>query len=157
MVKLGVDPIIAHMFVLYYAVLSAITPPVALAAYAGAGIAGADPTKVGWTAVRLGLAGFIVPFMFVYSTGLVFQADSVLLILRNFATATVGVICLAGAIQGYMVTRANYLIRAMLFSSALLLIDGGFVTDIIGLGLLVLSIFMQKAKLVRETVNNAKA
>ncbi len=157
MVKLGVDPIIAHMFVLYYAVLSAITPPVALAAYAGAGIAGADPTKVGWTAVRLGLAGFIVPFMFVYSTGLVFQADSVLLILGNFATATVGVICLAGAIQGYMVTRANYLIRAMLFSSALLLIDGGFVTDIIGLGLLVLSIFMQKAKLVRETVNNAKA
>ncbi len=157
MVKLGVDPIIAHMFVLYYAVLSAITPPVALAAYAGAGIAGADPTKVGWTAVRLGLAGFIVPFMFVFSPGLAFQSDSILLILRNFATATVGVICLAGAIQGYMVTHANRLMQAILFSSALLLIDGGLVTDVIGLGLLAFVVWMQKRKLAQGTSGGMKA
>ena len=146
MVKLGVDPIAAHMFVLYYAVLSAITPPVALAAYAGAGLSGADPSKVGWTAVRLGLAGFIVPFMFIFSGGLIFQSDSWLIILRNFATATVGIISLAGAIQGYMLTEANYLQRTILFISALLLIDGGIVTDVIGLGLLALVWLIQKSK-----------
>ncbi len=64
--RFGIPGITAHLFVLYFAVLSAITPPVALASYAGAGVAGASPTKVGWTAVRLGLAGFIVPFIFVF-------------------------------------------------------------------------------------------
>lgn len=146
MVTLGVNPILAHMFVLYFAVLSAITPPVALAAYAGAGIAGADPAKVGWTAVRLGLAGFIVPFMFVFSPGLAFQSESYLLILRNFITATVGIVCLAGAIQGYMITNANLVIRAVLFVGALLLIDGGWVTDIAGLAFLGLTILWQKHK-----------
>ena len=71
--RFGVPGITAHLFVLYFAVLSAITPPVALASYAGAGVAGASPTKVGWTAVRLGLAGFIVPFIFVFSPSLLLE------------------------------------------------------------------------------------
>jgi TRAP transporter 4TM/12TM fusion protein len=151
MVQLGVEPIIAHMFVLYFAVLSAITPPVALAAYAGAGIAGADPAKVGWTAVRLGLAGFIVPFMFVFSPGLVFQSDNYLLIIRNFLTATVGIVCLACALQGYLITFAGKLIRFVLFVGALLLIHGDWITDVIGLVLLLLSILWQKTKSKKET------
>ena len=154
MVKLGVDPVLAHMFVLYFAVLSAITPPVALAAYAGAGIAGADPAKVGWTAVRLGLAGFIVPFMFVFSPGLAFQSDSYLLIFRNFVTATVGIICLAGALQGYLITYAHMLVRIVLFVSALLLIDGGWVTDVIGLGLLAITIVWQKNRAKRSSASS---
>ena len=155
MMKLGVNPVLAHMFVLYFAVLSAITPPVALAAYAGAGIAGADPAKVGWTAVRLGLAGFIVPFMFVFSPGLAFQSDSYLLIFRNFVTATVGIICLAGALQGYLITYAHMFVRMVLFASALLLIDGGWVTDVIGLGLLAVTIVWQKSRAKQSTASSA--
>lgn len=151
MVKLGVAPIIAHMFVFYYAVLSAITPPVALAAYAGAGVAGADPAKVGWTAVRMGLAGFIVPFMFVFSTGLVFQGD-LWQIIYNFATASVGIVLLAAAIEGYLVTNANYFERAILFIGAVLLIDAGLITDIIGLGILTVVTLMQRARAARQNV-----
>ncbi|SBV96642.1 TRAP transporter, 4TM/12TM fusion protein [uncultured delta proteobacterium] len=145
MVNLGVDPIVAHMFVLYYAVLSAITPPVALAAYAGAGIANAPPSKVGWTAVRLGLAGFIVPFMFVFSPALCAQSDSLLIIFRCLATATIGIYCLACSIQGYMLKNTDYLERALLFASALLLIDGGVITDAAGFGLLAIVWVKQKA------------
>lgn len=137
--------VVAHMFVLYYAVLSAITPPVALAAYAGAGLANAPPSQVGWTAVRLGLAGFIVPFMFVFSPALAAQSDSLLEIFRCFATATIGIYCLACSIQGYMMKEAGYLERAILFCSALLLIDGGVITDAIGFSLLAIVWFKQKA------------
>lgn len=155
MIKLGVLPITAHLFVLYFAVLSAITPPVALAAYAGAGISGAEPTKVGWTAARLGLAGFIVPFMFVFSPGLIFQASSFWVIIFNFATATIGVICLSGAIQGFMVRRANIAFRVVLFISAILLIHGSILTDGIGIILLVLILAVQKAKKRQESENLA--
>src|SRR5690606_21280185 len=65
LVGMGIEPIAAHMFVLYFACLSAITPPVALAAYAAAGLADAPVSKVGWLAVKLGLTGFIIPFFFV--------------------------------------------------------------------------------------------
>ncbi len=147
MMKLGVDPVIAHMFVLYYAVLSAITPPVALAAYAGAGIADAPPSRVGWTAVRLGLAGFIVPFMFVFSPALAAQSDSLLVIFRCLATATIGIYCLACSIQGFMLKDAGYIERVLLFGAALALIDGGVVTDAIGFGLLALVWLKQKASL----------
>ncbi|GHV50288.1 C4-dicarboxylate ABC transporter [Deltaproteobacteria bacterium] len=136
MVKLGVAPIVAHMFVFYFAVLSAITPPVALAAYAGAGIADAPPSKVGWTAVRLGLAGFIVPFMFVFSPALCAQDASLLIILRCFATATVGIYCLATSLQGYLLKSVHIVERALLFAAALLLIDGGVLTDAIGFAFL---------------------
>jgi TRAP transporter 4TM/12TM fusion protein len=144
-VKLGVAPIVAHMFVFYYAVLSAITPPVALAAYAGAGLAGAPPAQVGWTAVRLGLAGFIVPFMFVYSPALVSQSNDLLEIFLCLGSATVGIYCLACSIQGYMLKEADHLERALLFCGALLLIHGGLVTDAAGLGLLALVWLKQKA------------
>lgn len=152
MVKLGVDPIVAHMFVFYYAVLSAITPPVALAAYAGAGIANASPSQVGWTAVRLGLAGFIVPFMFVFSPALCAQSDSLLIIFRCLVTASIGIYCLASSIQGYMIMRLGYVARALMFAAALLLIDGGVITDAIGFGLLIAVWARQKLSLRSSAV-----
>ncbi|MEW6662632.1 MAG: TRAP transporter permease [Bacillota bacterium] len=146
MVNLGVEPITAHLFVLYFAVLSAITPPVALASYAGAGIAGADPSKVGWAAVRLGLAGFIIPFMFVFSPALLMKGPA-LDVLVAFATATIGTICLAGSLQGYLLTHAKIYERVVLFACALLLIKGGLETDLIGIGLLAVVLVMQKIRI----------
>jgi len=147
MVKLGVDPLVAHMFVFYYAVLSAITPPVALAAYAGAGIANASPSKVGWTAVRLGLAGFIVPFMFVFSPALCAVDSSIWVILRCLCTAIIGIYCLACSIQAFVLKPLNTIERVLMFASALLLIDGGVITDAIGFTFLALIYMKQKASI----------
>jgi len=149
MVQLGVEPITAHLFVLYFACISAITPPVALAAYAAAGIAGADPAKVGWAAARLGLAGFIVPFMFVFAPGLVMQGPAYV-ILWNFVSASIGVICLAASMQGYFLTHAKIYERVALFACALFLIEGRIITDLAGLGILALVIVLQKIRKKNE-------
>ena len=93
LIKLGIVPIAAHMFAFYYAIISAITPPVALAVYAGAGLAGSNMWKTGLAAVRIGAPGFIIPFMFVYEPSLLF-VGSLWEILSTFITATIGVVML---------------------------------------------------------------
>jgi TRAP transporter 4TM/12TM fusion protein len=97
LIKLGISPLVAHFFVFYYAVVSAITPPVALAAYAGAALAGADPMKTSVTSFIYGMAAFLVPFMFFYSPALLMQGDWSQ-ILHYGATACVGVYLLAGSL-----------------------------------------------------------
>jgi TRAP-type uncharacterized transport system fused permease subunit len=147
LVKLGVSPVSAHMFVLYYAALSAITPPVALASYAGAGLADAPVNAVGWTAVRLGLIGFIIPFMFVYSPALLMQNATIIVIIRAFITAIIGCICLGAATQGHWMAKCTIIERVLAFIASLLLIDSGGLTDIIGLVLLAIVYVSQKARL----------
>lgn len=144
--KLGVGQMTAHMFVFYFAVLSAITPPVALASYAGAGVANASPSKVGWTAVRLGLLGFIVPFIYVYSPELLMQGGSAFEILFAFATAVVGCLCLGSAMQGYLLTTCNWYERALMFGAAMLLLKSGLVTDLPGILLLAAVYLLQKRR-----------
>ncbi|MDK2856814.1 MAG: hypothetical protein PWQ86_2027 [Bacillota bacterium] len=144
--KFGVPGITAHLFVLYFAVLSAITPPVALASYAGAGVAGANPTQVGWTAVRLGLAGFIVPFIFVFSPSLLLEHPSVIWTVWAITTAVVGVYSLSASLQGFLITQTTLLERALLFASALLLIKSGLTTDLPGIGLMLLVWFIQRIR-----------
>lgn len=136
LVQLGVEPIVAHFFVLYFACLSAITPPVALASYAAAGIAGESPSKVGWTAFRLGITGFIVPFAFVYSPVLLLQTDDYFMAAIAFVTALVGVFALGTGVVGYLVDNTKTIERVMLIISALCLISAGTVSDLIGLSLL---------------------
>lgn len=99
LLKLNIDPLLAHFFVFYFAIISVVTPPVAVASYAAAGMAKANPTRVGWQAMALGLVAFIVPYMFVSTPGLLMQ-DVWYTILLNFATAAVGVFMLACGIQG---------------------------------------------------------
>lgn len=140
----GVNAATAHMFVLYYAALSAITPPVALASYAGAGLAGASPNKVGWTAVRIGLLGFIIPFMFVYSPPLLLMESTPVEIVIAFISACIGCICLGAATQGYMLTSINIPMRAAMLFAALLMIKSGLVTDLIGVAILVVCYLIQK-------------
>jgi len=145
LVKLGVVPIAAHMFAFYYAIISAITPPVALAVYAGAGLAGSNMWKTGLAAVRIGAPGFIIPFMFVYEPSLLF-VGSLWEILSTFITATIGVIMLAGGLIGWFVWKTNILERLLLVSGAILLIKPGIYTDIVGLIFLGIVIAFQKAR-----------
>lgn len=131
LINLGIIPIAAHLFIFYFACLSAITPPVAIAAYAAAGLSGANPNTTGFTAFRLGLAAFIVPYMFVFSNALLMQ-DSWLIVLRASITAIIGTIYFAHAISGWLTKKANFIVRILLLAAALLLIDQAWLTDITG-------------------------
>lgn len=141
-IKLGAIPPAAHMFAFYFAILSAITPPVALAVYAAAGLAKADLWESGWAAVRVGAAGFIVPFMFIFEPSLLMIGDWQT-ILFSTATASVGVICLAGGLFGYFWRTAFTWERACLIGAAVMLIKPGLVTDTVGLALLCLVLLNQ--------------
>lgn len=145
--KLGIEPITAHLFVLYFASLSTITPPVALAAYAGAGISGANPSQVGWTAFRLGITGFIVPFMFVYSPSLLLQDDHYVQTAMSVVTALVGVFALGTSVVGYWRDHLKLWERILLFGAALLLIKGGLLTDLSGFAVLALVLVLQKKRI----------
>ncbi|WP_245958398.1 TRAP transporter permease [Pelagibacterium sediminicola] len=132
LVQLGIPVLVAHFFVFYYAVMSAITPPVALAAYAGAGLSGSEPMSTSVEAFKLGLAAFIVPFMFFYSHELLMQG-AWLDIVHVAASATLGVFLLSSAVQGYFFGRIGPVLRAILLVAALAMIEGGWLTDVIGL------------------------
>ncbi len=145
LIKLGIVPIAAHMFVFYYAIISAITPPVALAVYAGAGLAGSNMWKTGLAAVRIGAPGFIIPFMFVYEPSLLF-VGSLWEILSTFITATIGVIMLAAGLIGWFIRETNVVERLLLVAGAILLIKPGIYTDIMGAVFLLVVIIIQKAR-----------
>jgi TRAP-type uncharacterized transport system fused permease subunit len=130
-IKLGVIPPAAHMFALYFAVLSAITPPVALAVFAAAGIAKADLWRSGLAAVKIGAAGFIVPFMVVYEPALLMEGTWPHVV-GAFITASCGILLFAGGLHGYFITATTLWQRIALVIGGLLLIDPGMVTDIIG-------------------------
>ena len=135
--------LVAHFFVFYYAVLSAITPPVALASYAAAGISGANPMETSVASFKIGIAAFIVPFMFVYNSALLMEGTWAEVI-RAGATATFGVFLLSASVQGwFMGRRSAWFVRAIVLAAALFMIEGGGVTDIIGLALFGLAFGIQ--------------
>jgi TRAP transporter 4TM/12TM fusion protein len=134
LIKLGVVTPAAHMFAFYFAILSAITPPVALAVYAAAGIAKSDLWKSGLAAVKIGAAGFIVPFMFVYEPALLMIGDWPTIVWR-FVASCIGIGMFAGGLHGYFLTRASLWQRAMLVAAGLTLIVPDLATDAIGFGL----------------------
>jgi TRAP-type uncharacterized transport system fused permease subunit len=142
-IKLGAIPPAAHMFAFYFAILSAITPPVALAVYAAAGLARANRWESGGAAVRVGAAGFIVPFMFVFEPSLLMIGDG-FTILTSCVSATIGVICLAAGMHGYLLRGIRLWERVFLLAAAVLLIKPGYITDAIGLALLLAVIVNQK-------------
>ena len=143
LVKLGVQVEAAHLFVLYFAVLSAITPPVAMAVYAANGISRGTLMDTSWAAVKLGLTGYIIPFMFVFAPSLLLMGD-LTWVLQSVVTATIGVICLAGSLHAYFFFRpARPWERIMLFVAALVLIKPGLMTDLIGVALIGLTFASQ--------------
>lgn len=132
LIDFGLLPLQAHMFCLYGAVLSAITPPVALAAYAAAGIAKANPMDIGVTACRFGIVAFIIPFFFAYEPALLFVGSGGEIALA-FVSATIGVIGLSAGVQGCFIRKMPLVLRIVLIIGSLLLIYPGATTDIVGL------------------------
>ena len=132
LIQLGIEPLTAHFFIFYYAVMSAITPPVALAAYAGAAIAQSDPMKTSVESFKIGLAAFVVPFMFFYSAPLLMQGEWHQN-LHAFLTAALGIFLLASSIQGWFFGLVGPVLRIILLVAALAMISGGWTSDIIGL------------------------
>ena len=142
-IKLGAIAPAAHMFAFYFAILSAITPPVALAVFAAAGLAKSDLWATGWQAMRIAAPTYIVPFMFIYEPSLMLIGDW-FESLTSTVSAVIGVMCLAAGLQGYLLREARWWERAVLVVAALLLIKPGYISDAIGLVLLAAVLFSQK-------------
>ncbi len=139
-IKLGAVTPAAHMFAFYFAILSAITPPVALAVFAAAGLAKANMWASGFAAMRAAAPAYIVPFMFVYEPMLLLVVEDWaaqwMYVVLAVTSASVGVICLAGSLFGWLIGYAAVWHRVLLFIAAMALIKPGLYTDIVGLGLL---------------------
>ncbi|WP_315923953.1 TRAP transporter permease [Mesorhizobium sp. SP-1A] len=139
LVLLGVEPIVAHFFVFYYGLLADITPPVALAAYAAAGMAGADPFKTGNTAFRLGLGKALVPFVFVFSPSLLLVTKDFTVpdFLLAFFGCAFGIVCLGAALSRFMLVRTRAWENLLLVLAAFLMIAPEFYSTVLGVALVV--------------------
>lgn len=159
--------LVAHMFVFYFGIFANITPPVALAAFAGAGISGGDPMKTGFTALKLSAAGLLIPYLFVYNPAMMmidttevamnareFPMASVLDIALITSTAIIGIIGLSAAIEGYFKTSLNPLWRLILGIGALLLIIPETYTDIVGIIVVLLMFVLNWKKSQSEVAIN---
>jgi TRAP transporter 4TM/12TM fusion protein len=132
LVKMGLSPLSSHLFVFYFAIISAITPPVALAAYAGASIAGSNMIQTGVTASRLGLAAFILPFYFVYNPAILLEG-SWYMTARVLLLSMLALYLLSGGIEGWASRRLNPPMRGFYLLAGFLLIYPHFALDIIGI------------------------
>lgn len=150
LIKMGIPMLAAHMFVFYFGIVADITPPVALAAYAGSAIAKSNPLKTGVTATRLAITAFIVPYIFAYSPEMLIGIDMgvatswynvVLLVI----TAICGIYIISAGMEGYMYKHMPVWERAMALAGGLLMIIPGWQTDIAGVALMALVIMLQKA------------
>ncbi|MBC7087908.1 MAG: TRAP transporter permease [Tissierellales bacterium] len=155
LITLDVNLIAAHLFILYFGVVADITPPVALAAYAGAGIAGANSMKTGVQAVKLALAAFIVPYIFAIDPHLILvdnvvgaevQFISLFQALPVILSAIIGIVCLAAGVEGYLLKKTNIFERILLLGAALLLLRPGIFTDSFGIVVLVATYLLQRNK-----------
>ncbi|HWI60859.1 MAG TPA: TRAP transporter permease [Symbiobacteriaceae bacterium] len=155
LIKLGLAPISAHLFVFYFGILADITPPVALAVYTGAAIARSDPWKTGIEAVKLALAAFLVPFVFAFSPALVLVGATPLLVIQMIITSVTGMIALGAGVSGFWSTRLRWYERLALPLAGILLIDPGAVTDMIGGGIVIAVFTLQYLRRRSETANLA--
>lgn len=164
LIKVGLSPFQAHFFVFYYSCLSTVSPPIALAAYVAAGIANANTDKVGWMAFRLALAGFIVPFFFIYQPGmllmgpdaagqLVLNGASTLNIIQSVVFGLIGVWFLAVSVEGYFLIKFPMWVRPIFFVGAILLIAPGLMSSLIGLAVSAVGIVI--ILLIRKKQGNA--
>lgn len=145
LVNMGVVPIAAHLFVFYFGIISAITPPVALAAYAGAAIARTDPIQTSFKAFKIGLVAFLLPYMFVYSPELLLEGDgSFIQIVTTTLSTVVGITAFAVGIQGnFFGYKVKPLLRLLYFAGAFTLINAGLMSDLLGILILtVVTVFV---------------
>ncbi len=145
LIQLNIPEIAAHLFIFYFACLSALTPPVALASFAAAAIAGAKTWEVGWQGMRFAIAGFIIPFLFVLGPAMVLEGTAFEIVMVVI-TGTAGVIALAGSVQNWMLTRCLVWERVALAVAAITLIKPGLITDLIGGSILAVVVALQLAR-----------
>lgn len=148
--KMGIPPLVSHMFVFYFGMLANLTPPVALAAFAGAGIAGGNTTKTGIQAVKIALAGFVVPYIFAYNNSLLLIDTTFVEASVVIVTAVIGVFALGVGVEGYLFRVTNLITRLLFFVSALALIIPGIETDIIGIALFFAGLCFIEKKAVKK-------
>jgi len=154
-VNLGIAPIAAHLFVFYFGILAPVTPPVGLAFYVGAGIAGADPMETGKEAVKLALAGFLIPFAFIYNPAMIGLGNMMEILWIGF-TAAIGCLCLAGSVAEYFLfTKIKLITRGLLFVSSILLITPEYKSDLMGLSLvcIIIAALFYKVKRMPSVVS----
>ena len=145
--EFGIPILVAHMFVFYFGIFANVTPPVALAAFAGAGISGGDPMRTGFQALKLSIAGFLIPFIFVYEPAMLlvdveglatnareYPLASAIDVIMVVASTLIGLVALAAALEGWFKKRINWFIRILLIASAVLLIIPETWSDIAGVG-----------------------
>ena len=132
LVKFGIPALAAHLFVFYFGMIANITPPVAIPAYAAAGLAGADPSKTGWTAVRIGFPVFLIPFVFVYSPSILFVNFTWDSFITTTISSLIGVSMLAIAIENFFIVPLSKWQRVATFLGGLMMIHVGIITDVIG-------------------------
>lgn len=144
LIELGVSSMAANLFVVYFATLSAITPPVAVAAYAAAGIAEGNANRIGWKSCLLGLVSFLVPFVFVMEPRmLTVLTEPSLGGLQCVAFAVIGTIAMCGAIEGWLIGNANIIERVLLMAGGLCMVYPGTITDLAGGIMLAIVVVMQ--------------
>ena len=160
MIQLGIPPLAAHMFIFYFGCISSIAPPVALAAYAGAGLAGCDPNKTGYKAFRLAFCSFLMPYLFVYNPVLLMEGG-VLDILWSLVTALIGAYLLASGFEGFFFRWSlKWFERPLMILGAVMLIVPGMVTDLVGIAIIVVEfvtefMFKRSEKFVPVTVSQS--
>lgn len=146
LVQLEVPVLAAHMFTFYFGIIADITPPVALAAFAGSAIAKSDPLKTGIQASKLAIAAFIIPYMFVLNPAILLIDTTPLEIIRMVITSIIGMVGISTAMEAYLFTHANKIERLFFLAGGLLLVDPDAITDIIGLVIIVIMFLYQKRK-----------
>lgn len=145
LIQLNVPDIAAHLFIFYFACLSALTPPVALASFAAAAIANAKTWEVGWQGMRFAIAGFLIPFMFVLGPAMVLEGTAFEIVMVVI-TGTAGVIALAASVQSWLLTRCTLWERGALAIAAITLIKPGLMTDLIGGAIMAVIVVIQLAR-----------
>lgn len=143
LIRMGVPALAAHFFVFYFGIVADITPPVALAAYAGSAIAKSNPMKTAFNASRLAIAVFIVPYVFCFSPALLLIDTTVIEVVKIAATSLIGIFGVAAGLEGYLKGNMNALVRIMSVVGGVLLIMPSTVTDLIGLALVIISVLWQ--------------
>lgn len=136
----------AHMFAFYFGIIADVTPPVALAAFAGAGIAKANPMKTGLNASKLAIAAFLVPYIFVMNPQMLLFNVTAVKFIWMLITSLIGIVAVAAAVNGWLLTNVTWYERIIGFAGGLALIDPGLVTDIIGIGLAAVLVLSQLAR-----------
>ena len=160
MIQLGIPPLAAHMFIFYFGCISSITPPVALAAYAGAGLAGCDPNKTGYKAFRLAFCSFLMPYLFVYNPVLLMEGG-VLDILWSLVTALIGAYLLASGFEGFFFRWSlKWFERPLMILGAVMLIVPCMFSDLVGIAIIVVEfvtefMFKRSEKFVPVTVSQS--